>query len=233
MIVAESLIKRYGNYVALRGVSFTIPKREVCGLLGPNGAGKSTTLKIVTGFLEPNEGRRLINGLDPSEHPQAVKSQIGYVPETPILYKEMKVLEYLIYVSRLKGLSRSQASLEIEQVIVQCGLTSVVKKTIGAVSRGYRQRTALAQALIGQPSILFLDEPTSALDPVQVMEVRALIRSLAQERTVILCTHILQEAAFCCDRVLILNEGKIVAEQRCPFEVKALEDFFFHSIRHL
>lgn len=231
MIEVEDLTKSYGSVMALRGISFQVKKGEICGLLGPNGAGKSTTIKILSGYLEPDAGSRRINGFDMAVHPREAKQQIGYVPETPILYREMLVREYLGYVARLKGVPRTARRAKLEQVVQQCGLAPVLKKPIGAVSKGYRQRTALAQALINDPAVLLLDEPTSALDPLQVLEIRTFIRSLARERTILFCTHILQEATACCDRVLILNNGTVAAEAELPMETKTLEDFLVQSVR--
>ena len=232
MIEANSLVKNYGPVKVLKGLSFKIQKGEICGLLGPNGAGKSTTLKILTGYLKPDSGKAFLDQWEIQENSFEARSLIGYVPETPILYKEMLVQDYLEYVAVVKGVPSQLLKVRLDSVVGRCGLGNVLKKPIGSVSKGYRQRTALAQALIGNPSILFLDEPISASDPIQVLQVREVIRSLAKETTVLFCTHILQEVVSCCDRVLILNQGQLIAEKNLPMEIKDLETFFADVVRH-
>ena len=226
VIEVFNLTKQFGRNVALKGISFQIPKGEICGLLGPNGAGKSTTLKILSSFWKPDAGSATLCGWDVALNPLEARRQIGYVPETPILYKEMSVKGYLQFVADLKEVPKKTVSGHLEAVAEQCGLTPAWHKPLGSVSKGYRQRTALAQALIGDPPILLLDEPTSALDPLQVMEIRDVIRSLAKNRTILFCTHILQEVASCCQRVLILNHGNLVANQPIGLSTEGLENLF-------
>lgn len=230
MIQVKNLTKNYGKVAALKGINFQLKKGEICGLLGLNGAGKSTTLKIISGFLKPDGGSVQLNGLDLFKHSLEIRRQIGYVPETPILYKEMTIRSYLAYVGRLKDIKASLLRDRIEQVVESCGLQTVLRKTLGTVSKGYRQRAALAQALLGDPPILLLDEPTSALDPLQIIEIRNLICSLAGSRTILLCTHILSEAASLCKRVMILNQGCIIADRDLLPGDSDLEKIFIQAV---
>lgn len=218
MISIEHLSKKYGLLQALKDVSFSVQDGEVLGFLGPNGAGKSTTMKIITGYTAPTEGSVKVNGLEVWEHPLEVKRQIGYLPESVPLYDDMTVLEYLQFIGSIRIKARSafnSGSLPLAEslarVVKLCGLANVVRRPIGELSKGYRQRTCLAQAIIHNPDILILDEPTSGLDPNQISEVRDVIREIGREKTVMISTHILQEVQAVCDRVIIINEGRIVA----------------------
>lgn len=211
MIKVDHLRKLYGDFAAVDDISFEIKKGEIVGLLGPNGAGKTTTMRVLTGFLPATSGEVTINGHDVFENPLGVKQSIGYLPENAPLYQDMKVEEYLEYVSDLRGLSKTQKRKRIREVAEQTGLTPRLRQEIGHLSKGFRQRVGLAQALIHDPEVLILDEPTSGLDPNQIIEIRSLIKAIGKEKTVILSTHILSEAEATCDRVLIINKGKIVA----------------------
>jgi ABC-2 type transport system ATP-binding protein len=211
MIQAESLTKHYGEVRALDGVSFHVERGEIVGLLGPNGAGKTTTMKILTCFLPPSAGTARVAGHDIFDEPLAVKRSVGYLPEDPPLYNELTVEEYLAFAGRLKGLSGSELRVARARALEKCGLADVAGRLIANLSKGYRQRVGLGQALIHNPPVLILDEPTIGLDPVQIREIRSLIKGLAVEHTVILSTHILPEVTATCQRVIIINEGKIVA----------------------
>ena len=211
MIEVRNLVKNYGAIRALDDISFTLNKGEILGFLGPNGAGKTTTMRIITGFISPSSGTVKVAGYDVVEHPIQVKKKIGYLPETPPLYNEMTVSKYLKYVAELKDVHKDKISSNIDKVVELCGLKDVKDRIIGNLSKGFKQRTGLAQALINDPEILILDEPTSGLDPKQIIEIRNLIKSLAGERTVILSSHILPEIQMTCESVIILNKGKIVS----------------------
>lgn len=211
MIQVENLTKHYGEVRALDGVSFQVHRGEIVGLLGPNGAGKTTTMKILTCFLPPTSGCARIAGHDIFENPLEVKRSVGYLPEEPPVYHELTVEEYLTYAGRLKGLSGGALKSARDRTAEKCGLTEVSRRLIGNLSKGFRQRVGLAQALIHNPPVLILDEPTIGLDPGQIIEIRTIIKELAQEHTVILSTHILPEVTATCQRVIIINEGKIVA----------------------
>lgn len=210
MIQIENLTKRFGPVTAVDHLDFSVSRGEILGFLGPNGAGKSTTFKILAGYLNPSEGTCRLGGYDIVVDPLKAKGLIGYLQESPVLYREMNVTAYLRFVATVKKMNAADQRRAIDEVIETCGLQQVVRKTIGAVSKGYRQRVALAQALLGSPPILLLDEPTSALDPVQVVEIRNLIRSLAKRSTILLSTHILSEAMACCTRIMILSKGRLV-----------------------
>lgn len=212
MIEVKSLSKSYGTTLALDKISFTVPTGQIMGFLGPNGAGKSTTMKIITCFMPPTAGQVVIDGLDAHEHSLEVRRKIGYLPETNPLYTEMNVLDYLTFVQRLRAIPTSEHSRRNKRMIDLCGLGEVVRKDIGELSKGYRQRVGLAQAIIHEPEILILDEPTVGLDPNQIVEIRALIKELGRAKTLILCTHILSEVEQACDRVLIINRGTIVGD---------------------
>lgn len=212
MIRVHALIKRYGRHAAVNGVSFEIAKGEVVGFLGPNGAGKSTTMNILTGYLAATSGDVVVDGMSILDEPEAVKRRIGYLPEKPPLYLEMTVREYLRFVCQIKNVPRNEIGRRIEQVVNRVGIADVIGRLIGNLSKGYRQRVGLAQALMGNPDILVLDEPTAGLDPKQIIEIRDLIRSLGTEHTVILSSHILPEVSEICPRVLIINNGSIVAD---------------------
>ena len=212
MITVQHITKRYGSHLAIEDVTFDVKQGEILGFLGPNGAGKTTTMRIITCFMPPSSGRVEVAGFDCLEHPQEVKTRIGYLPETPPLYQEMTVTEYLWFVAELKRLPSSRIPGRMAQVIEQLGLGEVSHRVIGHLSKGFRQRVGLAQALIHDPPVLILDEPTVGLDPKQIIEIRALIHGLAGSHTIILSTHLLSEATAICDRVVIIDRGHIVAE---------------------
>lgn len=209
-IWVDSVQKRFGTQLALNGVELRIGKGEVVGLLGPNGAGKSTLMRLVTGYLPPSEGRVEVCGFDVAEAPLETKKRVGYLPEHNPLHEEMYVQEYLLFVAGLHNVADRKA--RVAEVIREVGLTPEQHKTIGQLSKGYRQRVGLAQALIHDPEVLILDEPTSGLDPNQLVDIRALIRSLGKDRTVVLSTHIMQEVEAMCDRVVLIRLGEIVAD---------------------
>ncbi len=212
MIQVEGLEKRYGDLHAVRGVSFEIRKGEIVGFLGPNGAGKSTCLKTMTCFLPPTAGTVRIAGMDVQDHPKKVRQRFGYLPENAPLYPDMMTYDYLRFVGQLRGLSGAKLEERLETVARKVGITHVLSQTVGTLSKGYRQRVCLAQALIHDPEILILDEPTVGLDPNQVVEIRTLIKELGKDRTVILSTHILHEVLVTCDRIIIIHKGRIVAD---------------------
>ena len=211
MIKVEGLTKRYARTVAVDNISFEVEKGQIVGFLGPNGAGKTTTMRILTCFLPPSAGSANIAGFDVLENPLEVKKRIGYLPETPPVYPEMGVLEYLTFVGRLKGIGGGEIKGRVDDVVSKCALGEVRGKLIGQLSKGYRQRVGIAQAIIHNPAVLILDEPTSGLDPKQIIEIRELLRALAGEHTIILSTHILSEVEHSCERVIIISHGKLVA----------------------
>ena len=211
MIEVQALSKFYGTRKAVDELSFNVEKGEVLGFLGPNGAGKSTTMKILTCFMPATSGTAKVAGNDVFEQPLEVKKRVGYLPETPPVYKDMVVLDYLIYAANLHGLKKAAAKNAALEAIEKCGLGGVKGRLIGNLSKGYRQRVGLAQAIVHRPEVLILDEPTVGLDPKQIIEIRGLIKSLAGDHTVILSTHILPEVQATCSRVLIINQGRIVA----------------------
>jgi ABC-2 type transport system ATP-binding protein len=211
MIEVQHLTKRYRDRVAVEDLTFSVEEGEILGFLGPNGAGKSTTMKILTGFLPPSAGTARVGGFDVFEQPLEVKRRIGYLPETPPLYPEMTVRGYLKFVASLKGLPGRGLKAEVERVAGLTGVSHVMDRVIQNLSKGYKQRVGIAQAMLGSPPVLILDEPTEGLDPAQRAEVRALIKGLAGKHTVILSTHILPEVTMTCEKVLIINQGKIVA----------------------
>lgn len=212
MIEVNSLTKRYGAEKAVDAISFKVRQGEVLGFLGPNGAGKSTTMKIITCFLTPTDGSVVVDGIDVQADPVAVRNRIGYLPESTPLYADMSVYDYLGFMAAMRGVPQSKRSSRIAEMAKDCGLGDVLGKRIDTLSKGYRQRVGLAQAMIHDPAILILDEPTSGLDPNQIVEIRELIRNVGKEKTVILSTHILPEVEASCDRVLIINKGKLVAD---------------------
>ena len=211
MISVQNLTKRYGDLTAIEDVSFQVSKGEILAFLGPNGAGKTTTMRILTCFMPATHGMATIGGYDIWDHPEEVKRHIGYLPESPPLYNEMTVREYLSFVAGIKDIERKNRTQALNRVLESCNLTHVQKRLIGNLSRGYRQRVGLAQALVHNPDVLILDEPTIGLDPKQIIEMRRLIKDLAGQHTVILSTHILSEATAICQRVIIIHEGRIVA----------------------
>ena len=212
MIDVQQITKRYGQHTAIDRVTFSVARGEVLAFLGPNGAGKTTTMRILTCFMPPTEGRATVAGYDCLEQSMEVKRRIGYLPETPPVYQELTVQEYLRFVGRLRGLAGAVLTTAMSREIERLGLGSVQHRLIGNLSRGYRQRVGLAQALIHDPPVLILDEPTVGLDPKQIIEIRELIKSLAGSHSVILSTHILPEATAVCQRVVIISGGRIVAE---------------------
>ncbi len=213
MVYVHNLTKRYGSLVAVENLSFRLDRGDVLGFLGPNGAGKTTTMRIITGYMPPTRGTVHIEGVDIFDNPLHAKKLIGYLPENPPLYSDMTVSEYLDFVADIKQVKRKEKKSRIFYVIEKCGLSDVRKRIIGHLSKGYRQRVGIAQALVNNPSVLILDEPTIGLDPLQIIEIRDLIKSLSGERTVILSTHILPEVTMICSKVIIINEGKMVLEE--------------------
>jgi len=212
-ISVKNISKRFGEQWAVDNVSFEINSGEIVGFIGPNGAGKSTTMRIITGFLPPTSGEVRINDLSSMEQPMEVRKIIGYLPEHNPLYHEMYVKEYLLYVAGMYGIRGKKASMRVDEIIHQVGLTGERHKKIAKLSKGYRQRVGISQALVHDPQVLILDEPTSGLDPNQIIEIRNLISGIGKEKTVILSTHIMQEVEAICDRVIIIDKGKILADE--------------------
>ncbi len=232
MIEVRGLTKRYGPFEAVAGVSFSVQRGEIVGFLGPNGAGKTTTLRILTGFIPATSGTAIVAGYDVHREPLQVKRSVGYLPENVPLYPEMRVRSYLQYVAEVKGVARRARAAEVARVVERCGLGEMRERIIGHLSKGYKQRVGLAQALVGNPPVLILDEPTVGLDPKQIISIRETIRALAAEHTVLLSTHILPEVAMLCRRVVILNRGRIAAEQDLAQMApgRSLEDLFLAAI---
>ncbi len=214
MVSVQNVSKDYGRRRALHEISFEVLKGEILGLLGPNGAGKTTLLRILTGFFPPTFGRVTLGDIDLAKQPKKLKRRIGYLPERVAIYPDLRVEEFLKFVAGIKGVPRKSRNKEIEEKMEQCGILTVRKRLVGHLSKGYLQRVGLAQALIADPDVLILDEPTNGLDPKQIIEIRELIRNLGRKRTLILSTHILPEVSKLCERVLILNQGRIVAQGR-------------------
>ena len=211
MIEVKNVTKKYGSVVAVEDINFEIKEGEIIGLLGPNGAGKSTTMNMITGYIEPTEGEILIEGYDISKKPKKAKRQIGYMPEGVPLYSDLTVKEFITYMAELKKVNRKERKEKVEKIIEQTGLKNVENKLIRNLSRGYKQRVSMAGALVGEPKILILDEPTVGLDPKQITEIRALIKELGKTHTIILSSHILSEVSQICNKVIIINKGKIIA----------------------
>lgn len=211
MIEVENLTKEYGEFRAIDNISFTVEKGEILGFLGPNGAGKTTVMRILTCFFPPTRGKAMVAGYNCFEDSLNVRKRIGYLPERVPLYEDMKVADYLRFVAAIKGMPSKDVNRKAAQVMDDCGLGEVSNKLISAISRGYRQRVGIAQALVNDPEVLILDEPTVGLDPKQIKEIRKLIKDLAGKHTVILSTHILPEVSILCGRVIIINKGKMVA----------------------
>lgn len=211
-ITVENLTKQYGSQKAIDSISFDVNPGEILGFLGPNGAGKTTTMKIITCFMAPSDGDVKVGNFSIHDNQEEIKKQIGYLPENNPLYYEMPVLEYLNFVAELQGVEKGKIKSRIVEMVHLTGLNEEKHKKIGELSKGYRQRVGLAQAMIHDPEVLILDEPTSGLDPNQIIEIRKLIRELGREKTVVLSTHILPEVEATCDRILIINKGKIVAD---------------------
>jgi ABC-2 type transport system ATP-binding protein len=232
MFEVENLTKRYGRHTAVDGISFRVEKGEILGFLGPNGAGKTTTMRIITGFLPATSGTVTVEGFDIFDDAHEVRKRIGYLPESPPLYSDMTVTSYLEFVGRIKGLSRAALPDAVDRAVQRCGLTEVTRRVLGHLSKGFRQRVGLAQALIHEPGVLVLDEPTIGLDPRQIREIRSLVKELAGERTVILSTHILQEVVQICQKVVIINEGRVVVEDQIDNLTREmpLEEVFMRSI---
>jgi ABC-2 type transport system ATP-binding protein len=216
MIEVEGLTKRYRDHVAVEGLSFKVNKGEIVGFLGPNGAGKSTTMRILTGSMPATAGRALIGGIDVFEDPLAVKRRVGYLPEIPPVYLDMSVTGYLAFVARLKGVKGGSVKAEVERVATLAGVDHILPRLIRNISKGYRQRVGIAQALINDPEVLILDEPTVGLDPIQIEQVRKLITDLGQSgrHTIILSTHILGEVRATCERIVMIARGHIVADAK-------------------
>lgn len=212
MIRIKNLTKRFGELKAVDDVTFDVHTGQILGFLGPNGAGKTTTVRIITCYLAPTSGKVEVDGLDVAEHSLEVRKKIGYLPENAPLYSEMDVLDYLHFIMGVRGVAKERWSERTKEITDVCGLGPVIQRNIGELSKGFRQRVGLAQAMVHNPDILILDEPTSGLDPNQIAEIRSLIKELGKEKTVILCTHILPEVEATCSRVLIINEGRIVAD---------------------
>jgi ABC-2 type transport system ATP-binding protein len=232
MIEVSDLTKRYGDFEAVSGVSFSGEKGQIIGFLGPNGAGKTTTIRMLSTFLPPTSGSAKVAGYDIIKQSDQVRRRIGYLPENPPLYSEMKVTEYLTFVARIKNVSRSKVKSHVEEAISLCFLKDVAHKLCGHLSKGYRQRVGLAQAIVHNPEVIILDEPTSGLDPRQIIEIRQLISSLAKERTVILSTHILPEVSMVCTRVVIINRGRVIVEAELSelTRERTLEQVFLEAV---
>jgi len=212
MIEITNLSKKYGDFKALKSISFKINKGEIVGFLGANGAGKSTTLKIITGYLSPTSGKVSINNYNVSTHPLEIQSMIGYLPEQNPLYEEMKVYDYLHFIANTRGIKGHEFEAAIKKVISECGLHGVIHKNVSECSKGFKQRIGLAAAMIHDPEILILDEPVTGLDPNQIVEIRQLIKGLAKKKLVLMSSHILQEIQATVDRIIIINEGEIIAD---------------------
>jgi ABC-2 type transport system ATP-binding protein len=212
MIEVEGLTKRYGRQTAVDGISFKVQKGEILGFLGPNGAGKTTTMRILTCYLPPTEGTARVGGFDVFESPLEVKRRVGYLPETPPLYPDMDVVSFLDFVAKVKGVAAQDRKAKVDGAIEKCRIGDVRRQLIGRLSKGYRQRVGLAQAILHNPDVLILDEPTAGLDPKQIIETREMIKALGGDHTIILSTHILPEVSMTCGRVVIINRGRVVAE---------------------
>jgi ABC-2 type transport system ATP-binding protein len=233
VIHVSNLTKYYGDYAAVRNVSFDVPQGQVVGFLGPNGAGKSTTMRILAGYLTATSGQATIAGLDVFWQPVEVRRRIGYMPENCPLYQEMRVLEYLRFRAGIKGLHGGDARKRVEYVMNRCWLGDVRRQLIGTLSKGYRQRVGLADVLLNNPPVLILDEPTAGLDPGQIRETRKLIRELGREHTILLSTHILSEVEVTCDQAIIINRGQVVAAGRLVDlrpENQSLEEMFIRLV---
>lgn len=213
MLEVDGLVKAFGGFRAVDGCTLKVARGEILGLIGPNGAGKTTTMRMLTGFIPASEGRAEVAGFDVFESPMEVRRRVGYLPETPPLYRELSIGEYLRFVAEIRGISRSQQIAAVGRVMEQVGLAGWESRIVGSLSKGYRQRVGLAQAIIHDPPVLILDEPSSGLDPAQVAGMRDFVRQLAQDRTVILSTHILTEVEQLCSRVVLINGGQILADE--------------------
>ena len=232
MIEVQNLTKRYGDLTAVSDISFRAESGQILGFLGPNGSGKTTTMRIITGFMPATAGTVKVAGFDIFDESFEARKRIGYLPETPPLYNDMTVTAYLRFVARIKGMTRSEIPGALDRALERCGLTDVAHRVTGYLSKGYRQRVGLAQAIIHNPTVLILDEPTVGLDPQQIIGIRSLIKELAGEHTVVLSTHILPEVAQVCEKVVIINTGKVVAEDMIEnlTQDQTLEDVFLKAI---
>lgn len=234
MIEVKALTKNYGSIAAVRDLSFEIGKGEIVGFLGPNGAGKSTTMRILTGFFPASSGTARVAGFEVHAEPLEVKRRVGYMPERVPLYDEMTVNAFLRYAANIKGVERGRIAAEADRVAERCGVADIQARLIRNLSKGYRQRVGLAQALLGAPPVIILDEPTAGLDPKQIIEIRTMIKELGQDHTILLSTHILPEVAMVCERVIIIHRGRLVRQARLDDFAKAgggsLEDAFMAAI---
>ena len=232
MIEVHNLRKEYGDYVAVHGVSFSANKGEIVGFLGPNGAGKTTTIRMLATYIPPTSGTAKVAGYDILKESDDVRKRIGYLPENPPLYGEMRVDEYLTFVARIKGVPSVEIKARVQHAMDRCFIGDVRKKLCQHLSRGYRQRVGIAQAILHNPDVIILDEPTSGLDPRQIIEIRRMIADLAREHTVILSTHILQEVSVVCNKVVIINQGRIVLEESIANleGEKSLEQIFIEAV---
>jgi ABC-2 type transport system ATP-binding protein len=233
MIEVQHLTKRYGDLTAVSDISFNVASGQILGFLGPNGSGKTTTMRIITGFLPATSGTVKVAGLDIFDDSFEVRKRIGYLPESPPLYNDMTVASYLRFVARIKGMPRAEIADALDRALTRCGLTHVANRVSGHLSKGYRQRVGLAQAIIHNPDVLVLDEPTVGLDPQQIIEIRTLIKELAGSHTVVLSTHILPEVAQICEKVVIINEGRVVKEDMIADltqDGQTLEEVFLRAI---
>ncbi len=212
MVRIKELTRYYGQTCAVDNLVVEIPKGQIVGLLGPNGAGKTTTLRILTGYLQPTSGTIIVNGIDVRENPLEVKKSIGYLPESSPIYPDMIVFDYLLYIAEMRGIEKKRQLERIKELAKICSITEIMHKTVSNLSKGYKQRVGLALALMSDPEILVLDEPTSGLDPNQIVEIRTIIKEIGKTKTIIFSTHILSEAEATCDRVLIINKGKLAAD---------------------
>lgn len=232
MIEVSNLVKRYGDIVAVDDISFKVEKGEIVGFLGPNGAGKTTTMRILAGFIPATSGNAFIGGFDIAEKPIEVKKRLGYLPEHPPLYPDMTVYSFLKFISKIKDIPSSERSERIDWVIDRCGLKEVSKRVIANLSKGFKQRVGLAQAIVHKPEVLILDEPTIGLDPKQIKEIRELIKELAGDHTVILSTHILPEVTMTCQKAIIIHKGKMVGQGSIESLTagKSLEEVFIDLV---
>lgn len=232
MIEVQNLTKRYGDFTAVSNISFSVASGQILGFLGPNGSGKTTTMRVITGFLPATSGTVKVAGFDVFDDSFEVRKRIGYLPESPPLYNDMTVAAYLRFVARIKGMPRADIADALDRVLTRCGLTTMANRVAGHLSKGFRQRVGLAQAIIHNPSVLVLDEPTIGLDPQQIIEIRALIKELAGVHTVILSTHILPEVAQVCEKVVIINAGRVVVEDVLVnlTQGQTLEEVFLRAI---
>jgi ABC-2 type transport system ATP-binding protein len=232
MIEVQHLTKRYGDLTAVSDISFTVASGQILGFLGPNGSGKTTTMRVITGFMPASSGTVKVAGFDIFDESFEARKRIGYLPESPPLYNDMTVTAYLRFVARIKGMRKTDIPAALDRALTRCGLTKVTDRVTGHLSKGFRQRVGLAQAIIHNPEVLVLDEPTVGLDPQQIIEIRALIRELAGQHTVVLSTHILPEVAQVCEKVVIINAGRVVMEDMIENLTRSqtLEEVFLKAI---